>query len=126
MKMRAGGMSESSKWKKQKRSPKQPRHMVRSPSGQMDPAQSSTLSNNNLSGGAPFIEQGLSSLPATDSAGSSISSPTTTDSGLDTCSKATSREDLSDLEQCSLSANNLGPEPSSPDAHASATTLMYQ
>ncbi|XP_053291722.1 Golgi-specific brefeldin A-resistance guanine nucleotide exchange factor 1 isoform X1 [Pleuronectes platessa] len=123
LKMRAGGMSESSKWKKQKRSPKQPRHMVRSPSGQMDPAQSSTLSNNNLSGGAPFIEQGLSSLPATDSAGSSISSPTTTDSGLDTCSKATSREDLSDLEQCSLSANNLGPEPSSPDAHSEGSRV---
>ncbi|XP_060943116.1 Golgi-specific brefeldin A-resistance guanine nucleotide exchange factor 1 isoform X2 [Limanda limanda] len=123
LKMRAGGMSESSKWKKQKRSPKQPRHMVRSPSGQMDPAQSSTLSNNNLSGGVPFIEQGLSSLPASDSAGSSISSPTTTDSGLDTCSKATSREDLSDLEQCSLSANNLGPEPSSPDAHSEGSRV---
>lgn len=50
LKMRAGGMSESSKWKKQKRSPRPPRHLVRSPSGQMDPAQSSTLSNNNLSG----------------------------------------------------------------------------
>uniref|UniRef100_A0A673IVC8 Golgi-specific brefeldin A-resistance guanine nucleotide exchange factor 1 n=1 Tax=Sinocyclocheilus rhinocerous TaxID=307959 RepID=A0A673IVC8_9TELE len=37
LKMRAGGMSESSKWKKQKRSPRPPRHMVRSPSGQMDP-----------------------------------------------------------------------------------------
>lgn len=49
LKMRAGGMSESSKWKKQKRSPRPPRHMVRSPSGQMDPAQSSTLTNN-LSG----------------------------------------------------------------------------
>ncbi|XP_034463827.1 Golgi-specific brefeldin A-resistance guanine nucleotide exchange factor 1 isoform X1 [Hippoglossus hippoglossus] len=125
LKMRAGGMSESSKWKKQKRSPRPPRHMVRSPSGQMDPAQSSTLSNNNLSGGVPFIEQGLSasSLPASDSAGSSISSPTTTDSGLDTCSKATSREDLSDLEQCSLSANTLGPEPSSPDAHSEGSQV---
>uniref|UniRef100_A0A673ISE7 Golgi-specific brefeldin A-resistance guanine nucleotide exchange factor 1 n=1 Tax=Sinocyclocheilus rhinocerous TaxID=307959 RepID=A0A673ISE7_9TELE len=40
LKMRAGGMSESSKWKKQKRSPRPPRHMVRSPSGQMDPGQS--------------------------------------------------------------------------------------
>lgn len=49
LKMRAGGMSESSKWKKQKRSPRPPRHMVRSPSGQMDTGQSSTLTNN-LSG----------------------------------------------------------------------------
>ncbi|XP_038593459.1 Golgi-specific brefeldin A-resistance guanine nucleotide exchange factor 1 isoform X2 [Micropterus salmoides] len=115
LKMRAGGMSESSKWKKQKRSPRPPRHMVRSPSGQMDPSQSSTLSNNNLSGGVPFIEQGLStsSLPASDSAGSSICSPTTTDSGVDTCSKATSREDLSDLELCSSSAAT----------HSTATTL---
>ncbi|XP_056251537.1 Golgi-specific brefeldin A-resistance guanine nucleotide exchange factor 1 isoform X2 [Seriola aureovittata] len=127
LKMRAGGMSESSKWKKQKRSPRPPRHMVRSPSGQIDPTQSSTLSNNNLAGGVPFIEQGLStcSLTASDSAGSSISSPTTTDSGLETCSKATSREDLSDLEQCSSSANTLssattllGPEPNSLDAQS--------
>ncbi|XP_071758007.2 Golgi-specific brefeldin A-resistance guanine nucleotide exchange factor 1 [Centroberyx gerrardi] len=106
LKMRAGGMSESSKWKKQKRSPRPPRHMVRSSSGQMDPAQSATLSNNNLSGGVPFIEQGssASSLPASDSAGSFISSPSTTDSGLDACSKATSREDLTDLEQSSSTA----------------------
>ncbi|XP_068584148.1 Golgi-specific brefeldin A-resistance guanine nucleotide exchange factor 1 isoform X3 [Cebidichthys violaceus] len=127
LKMRAGGMSESSKWKKQKRSPRPPRHMVRSPSGQMDSTQSSTLSNNNLLGGVPFIEQGLStsSLPASDSAASSVSSPTTTDSGLDTCSKATSREDLSDLEQCNSSATTPctaatlpGPEPGSPDAQS--------
>ncbi|XP_033468828.2 Golgi-specific brefeldin A-resistance guanine nucleotide exchange factor 1 isoform X2 [Epinephelus lanceolatus] len=124
LKMRAGGMSESSKWKKQKRSPRPPRHMVRSPSGQMDATQSSTLSNNNLTGGVPFIEQGssTSSLPASESASSSISSPTTTDSGLDTCSKATSREDLSDLEQCYSSAATLSTgatlpetEPGSPD-----------
>ncbi|XP_029377816.1 Golgi-specific brefeldin A-resistance guanine nucleotide exchange factor 1 isoform X2 [Echeneis naucrates] len=125
LKMRAGGMSESSKWKKQKRSPRPPHRMVRSPSGQMDPNPSSSLSNNNLAGGVLFIEQGLSTsnLTASDSAGSSISSPTTTDSGLDTCSKATSREDLSDLEQCSSSANTLstattllGTEPHSQDA----------
>lgn len=47
--MRAGGMTESSKWKKQKRSPRPSRHMVRSPSGQMDQTQLSALSNN-LSG----------------------------------------------------------------------------
>uniref|UniRef100_A0A668AMU6 Golgi-specific brefeldin A-resistance guanine nucleotide exchange factor 1 n=1 Tax=Myripristis murdjan TaxID=586833 RepID=A0A668AMU6_9TELE len=106
LKMRAGGMSESSKWKKQKRSPRPPRHIVRSPSGQMEPSQSTTLSNNNLSGGVPFIEHGSSSssLAASDSTGSSISSPATTDSGLDTCSKATSREDLTDLEQSSSTA----------------------
>uniref|UniRef100_A0A7N6AE99 Golgi-specific brefeldin A-resistance guanine nucleotide exchange factor 1 n=1 Tax=Anabas testudineus TaxID=64144 RepID=A0A7N6AE99_ANATE len=119
LKMRAGGMGESSKWKKQKRSPKPPHHMVRSTSCQMDSTQSTTLSNNNLSGGVPFIDQGLStsSIPASDSVGSCIPSPTTTDSGLDSCSKATSREDLSDLEQCSSSATSLpGTGPGSPDA----------
>uniref|UniRef100_A0A8C2E429 Golgi-specific brefeldin A-resistance guanine nucleotide exchange factor 1 n=1 Tax=Cyprinus carpio TaxID=7962 RepID=A0A8C2E429_CYPCA len=107
LKMRAGGMSESSKWKKQKRSPRPPRHVVRSPSGQMDPGQSSTLTNN-LSGGVPFIEQhsgGSSTLPGLDSAVSSISSPTT-DSGLDTGSKTTSKEDLTDLEQSSSTATS--------------------
>ncbi|XP_071337602.1 Golgi-specific brefeldin A-resistance guanine nucleotide exchange factor 1 isoform X2 [Trachinotus anak] len=132
LKMRAGGMSESSKWKKQKRSPRPPRHMVRSPSGQLESTQPSTLSNNNLAGGVPFIEQGFpnSTVPASDSVGSSISSPTTTDSGLDTCSKATSREDLSDLEQCSSYANTpstattlLGIEPSFPDAQSEGRQL---
>ncbi|XP_056879272.1 Golgi-specific brefeldin A-resistance guanine nucleotide exchange factor 1 isoform X3 [Takifugu flavidus] len=127
LKMRAGGMSESSKWKKQKRSPRPPRHLVRSPSGQMEAAQSSTLSNNNLSGGVPFIEHGSAtpSLPPSQSAGSSISSPTTTDSGLETGSKATSREDLSDLDQCGSSAvspNRAAPlpgtEPGSPGAQS--------
>ncbi|KAK2832680.1 hypothetical protein Q5P01_016569 [Channa striata] len=106
LKMRASGMSDSSKWKKQKRSPRPPHHMVRSPSCQMDPPQSSTLTNNSLSGGVPFIEQSssTSSLPVSDSTSSSILSPTTTDSGLDSCSKATSREDLSDQEQWSSSS----------------------
>uniref|UniRef100_A0A1A7X3N0 Golgi-specific brefeldin A-resistance guanine nucleotide exchange factor 1 n=1 Tax=Iconisemion striatum TaxID=60296 RepID=A0A1A7X3N0_9TELE len=121
LKMRAGGMGESSKWKKQKRSPRPPRHMVRSSSGQMDPCQPSTLSNN-LSGGVPFIEQGVSNsgLVTSDSAASSIS---TTDSALETGSKATSREDLSDLDQCSSSATTPcstallpGTEPGSSDA----------
>ncbi|XP_062422620.1 Golgi-specific brefeldin A-resistance guanine nucleotide exchange factor 1 isoform X3 [Pungitius pungitius] len=125
LKMRAGGMSESSKWKKQKRSPRAPCHMVRSLSGQMDSTQSSTLSSNNLSGVVPFIEQGLSSSghPASDSGASPVSSPTTTDSGLDTCSKATSREDLSDLEQCNSSATTpftaaTLPEPGCPDSQS--------
>uniref|UniRef100_A0A668AMV1 Golgi-specific brefeldin A-resistance guanine nucleotide exchange factor 1 n=1 Tax=Myripristis murdjan TaxID=586833 RepID=A0A668AMV1_9TELE len=118
LKMRAGGMSESSKWKKQKRSPRPPRHIVRSPSGQMEPSQSTTLSNNNLSGGVPFIEHGSSSssLAASDSTGSSISSPATTDSGLDTCSKATSREDLTDLEQSSSTATTPSTAATTPGA----------
>ncbi|XP_007240415.3 Golgi-specific brefeldin A-resistance guanine nucleotide exchange factor 1 isoform X4 [Astyanax mexicanus] len=112
LKMRAGGMSESSKWKKQKRSPRPSRHMIRSPSGQMDQAQLTTLSNN-LSGGVPFIEQqsgSSGSLPASDSVASSISSPTT-DSGLYNCSKTTSKEDLTDLEQSSSTATTPGTAP---------------
>ncbi|XP_030628430.1 Golgi-specific brefeldin A-resistance guanine nucleotide exchange factor 1 isoform X3 [Chanos chanos] len=114
LKMRAGGMSESSKWKKQKRSPRPPRHMVRSPSGQLETPQPTTLSNN-LSGGVPFIEQqsgGSAGLPVSDSAASSISSPTT-DSGLDTYSKTTSKEDLTDLEQSSSTATTPATTPSS-------------
>ncbi|KAK1791614.1 hypothetical protein P4O66_013617 [Electrophorus voltai] len=112
LKMRAGGMSESSKWKKQKRSPRPSHHMVRSPSGQMDQAQIATLSNN-LSGGVPFIDQqGGSSavLPGSDSVASSISSPTT-DSGLYIWSKTTSKEDLTDLEQSSSAATTPGSGP---------------
>uniref|UniRef100_A0A8C7DLL5 Golgi-specific brefeldin A-resistance guanine nucleotide exchange factor 1 n=1 Tax=Oncorhynchus kisutch TaxID=8019 RepID=A0A8C7DLL5_ONCKI len=90
LKMRAGGMSESSKWKKQKRSPRPPHHMVRSASGGLEQAPPATLSHNNL----------------TDSMASSMSSPT--DSGLDTCSKATSREDLTDLDQSSSVATTPG------------------
>ncbi|KAJ3610286.1 hypothetical protein NHX12_022379 [Muraenolepis orangiensis] len=110
--MRAGGMSESSKWKKQKRSPRPPRH-----TGRGSPSQSAHLSNNNLSGGVPFLEPG-SGLTSSDSAGSSVSSPSTTDSGLDAGSKATSREDLSDLEQTGSTATTPGSEPARPDAGA--------
>uniref|UniRef100_A0AAZ3RG59 Golgi-specific brefeldin A-resistance guanine nucleotide exchange factor 1 n=1 Tax=Oncorhynchus tshawytscha TaxID=74940 RepID=A0AAZ3RG59_ONCTS len=104
LKMRAGGMSESSKWKKQKRSPRPPHHMVRSASGGLEQAPPATLSHNNLTGGDLFIEQVSLSVP--DSMASSMSSPT--DSGLDTCSKATSREDLTDLDQSSSVATTPG------------------
>uniref|UniRef100_A0A673I1V6 Golgi-specific brefeldin A-resistance guanine nucleotide exchange factor 1 n=1 Tax=Sinocyclocheilus rhinocerous TaxID=307959 RepID=A0A673I1V6_9TELE len=98
LKMRAGGMSESSKWKKQKRSPHPPqeKHVL-------SPCPHPSVS---VSDGVPFIEQhngGSSTLPGSDCAASSISSPTT-DSGLDTGSKTTSKEDLTDLEQSSSTA----------------------
>ncbi|KAK7901666.1 hypothetical protein WMY93_018435 [Mugilogobius chulae] len=98
LKMRAGGMSESSKWKKQKRSPRPAHHMVRSPSGSLD---QSALSNNNLSAGVPFLDS--APLTSSESAGS-ISSPS--DSGVDSCSKTPSREDLSELEQSSATAQS--------------------
>uniref|UniRef100_A0A3Q2XPJ0 Golgi-specific brefeldin A-resistance guanine nucleotide exchange factor 1 n=1 Tax=Hippocampus comes TaxID=109280 RepID=A0A3Q2XPJ0_HIPCM len=120
LKMRAGGMNESSKWKKQKRSPKPPRHTVSYffPNDPMLP---------NIT--APQ----RCSLPASDSAGSSVSSPTTTDSGLDSCSKATSREDLSDLDQCSLFATTPGnanplldTDPGSPNAQVSLQSYFLR
>lgn len=80
-----------------------------------------------LLGGVPFIEQGLSTsnLPTSDSAGSSIPSPSTTDSGLDSCSKTTSREDLSDLEQCNSSATTLpGTGPGSPEAQVDLSVIL--
>ncbi|MBN3324360.1 GBF1 factor, partial [Atractosteus spatula] len=119
LKMRAGGMSESSKWKKQKRSPRPPRHAVRGTSGlsEQQPASSNgapAALSNSLSGGVPFIEQssgGTSSLPVSDSVGSSISSPTT-DSGLETSSKTTSKEDLTDLDQGSSTGTTPATTPS--------------
>lgn len=57
LKMRAGGMSESSKWKKQKRLPRPPHHMVRSASGGLEQAPPATLSNNNLTGETPFSKE---------------------------------------------------------------------
>lgn len=84
-------------------------------------------------GGVPFIEQGppSSSLRASDSASSSISSPTTTDSGLDSSAKGTSREDLSDLDQCSSSATTPSStaalpatDLSSPDAQVLRPTIL--
>ncbi|XP_062374882.1 Golgi-specific brefeldin A-resistance guanine nucleotide exchange factor 1 isoform X2 [Sardina pilchardus] len=108
LKMRAGGMSESSKWKKQKRSPRPPHHMVRSASGSVD-------ASSNSQSGLPYVEQ--SGLPVSDSV-SSMSSPTT-DSGLDSGSKTTSREDLSDLEQPSSTATTpLSPASDSCTPHA--------
>lgn len=117
LKMRAGGMSDSSKWKKQKRSPRPSHHMVRSQSGNMD---QSALSNNNLSAGVPFLDSGSAGGPlrSSDSAGS-LSSPT--DSGLDMNSKTPSREDLSELEQ--NSAPGGGSEQSSTDGQSDVATV---
>ncbi|XP_035255460.1 Golgi-specific brefeldin A-resistance guanine nucleotide exchange factor 1 isoform X3 [Anguilla anguilla] len=110
LKMRAGGMSEASKWKKQKRSPRPPRHAARGASGVAEPGGPAPLSNN-LSGGVPFVEQQSTGLSVSDSV-TSISSPTT-DSGLEASSKATSKEDLTDLDQSSSTATTPATTPSS-------------
>lgn len=48
--MRAGGMSDSSKWKKQKRSPRPPRHMTRGTPGSEMPTSNGTTLSSNLTG----------------------------------------------------------------------------
>ncbi|XP_043838957.1 Golgi-specific brefeldin A-resistance guanine nucleotide exchange factor 1 isoform X3 [Dromiciops gliroides] len=101
LKMRAGGMSDSSKWKKQKRSPRPPRHVTKvtessTPNG-------ATLSSN-FTGAVPFIDASMPISSPSSEATSTAVSPST-DSGLDLSSQTTSKEDLTDLEQ----AGSLGP-----------------
>ncbi|KAM8924081.1 Golgi-specific brefeldin A-resistance guanine nucleotide exchange factor 1 [Pelodytes ibericus] len=106
LKMRAGGMSDSSKWKKQKRSPRAPRHLTKAMGG-TDPSSQQPLTNgtsltSNVTGGIPFIDasspDATSPISAASSeATSSVVSPIT-DSGLEMSSQATSKEDLSDLD----------------------------
>ncbi|XP_065602290.1 Golgi-specific brefeldin A-resistance guanine nucleotide exchange factor 1 isoform X1 [Cyrtonyx montezumae] len=95
LKMRAGGMSESSKWKKQKRSPRPPRHVTKvSPATEQPAANASNIT----ASGVTFID-----APSPSSSGSSenISSAVSpsTDSGLEMSSQTTSKEDLTDLDQ---------------------------
>uniref|UniRef100_A0A8C2UA04 Golgi brefeldin A resistant guanine nucleotide exchange factor 1 n=1 Tax=Coturnix japonica TaxID=93934 RepID=A0A8C2UA04_COTJA len=94
LKMRAGGMSESSKWKKQKRSPRPPRHVTKVSPATEQPA---TNTSNVTGSGVTFID-----APSPSSSGSSenISSAVSpaTDSGLELSSQTTSKEDLTDLD----------------------------
>ncbi|XP_065750357.1 Golgi-specific brefeldin A-resistance guanine nucleotide exchange factor 1 isoform X13 [Phocoena phocoena] len=98
LKMRAGGMSDSSKWKKQKRSPRPPRHMTKVTPGSELPTPSGTTLSSNLTGGMPFIDVPTPISSASSEAASAVVSPST-DSGLEFSSQTTSKEDLTDLEQ---------------------------
>ncbi|ERE78835.1 golgi-specific brefeldin A-resistance guanine nucleotide exchange factor 1, partial [Cricetulus griseus] len=98
LKMRAGGMSDSSKWKKQKRSPRPPRHMTRVTPGSELPAPNGATLSCNLTSGMPFIDVPSSISSASSEAASAVVSPCT-DSGLELSSQTTSKEDLTDLEQ---------------------------
>uniref|UniRef100_A0AC11ETN5 Golgi brefeldin A resistant guanine nucleotide exchange factor 1 n=1 Tax=Ovis aries TaxID=9940 RepID=A0AC11ETN5_SHEEP len=98
LKMRAGGMSDSSKWKKQKRSPRAPRHVTKVIPGSEQPASSGTTLSSNLSGGMPFIDVPTPISSASSETASAVVSPST-DSGLEFSSQTTSKEDLTDLEQ---------------------------
>ncbi|KAK2500287.1 hypothetical protein MC885_017585 [Smutsia gigantea] len=98
LKMRAGGMSDSSKWKKQKRSPRPPRHMTKLTPGSELPTSNGTTLSSNLAGGMPFIDLPTPISSASSEAASAAVSPSI-DSGLEFSSQTTSKEDLTDLEQ---------------------------
>uniref|UniRef100_A0A663LU03 Golgi-specific brefeldin A-resistance guanine nucleotide exchange factor 1 n=1 Tax=Athene cunicularia TaxID=194338 RepID=A0A663LU03_ATHCN len=97
LKMRAGGMSESSKWKKQKRSPRPPRHVTKVSPGTEPPAANAS---NTTANGVTFIDAPSPSSSGSSENVSSVVSPAT-DSGLELSSQTTSKEDLTDLEQVS-------------------------
>ncbi|XP_050815865.1 Golgi-specific brefeldin A-resistance guanine nucleotide exchange factor 1 isoform X11 [Gopherus flavomarginatus] len=116
LKMRAGGMSDSSKWKKQKRSPRPTRHATKVSPGTEQPATNGTVMPSNITDGVTFID-----APSPISSGSSenISSAVSpaTDSGLELSSQTTSKEDLTDLEQ----VNSLGLSAAMPSIEPNAT-----
>lgn len=117
LKMRAGGMSDSSKWKKQKRSPRPTRHATKVSPGTEQPATNGTVMPSNISvDGVTFID-----APSPISSGSSENTSSAvspaTDSGLELSSQTTSKEDLTDLEQI----NSLGLSAAMPSIEPSAT-----
>ncbi|KAM6330103.1 Golgi-specific brefeldin A-resistance guanine nucleotide exchange factor 1 isoform 1-T1 [Podargus strigoides] len=103
LKMRAGGMSESSKWKKQKRSPRPPRHVTKVSPGTEQPAPNAS---NIAASGVTFIDAPPSSSGSSENV-SSVVSPAT-DSGLELSSQTTSKEDLTDLDQVTSLGVNAG------------------
>ncbi|XP_072725618.1 Golgi-specific brefeldin A-resistance guanine nucleotide exchange factor 1 isoform X1 [Ciconia boyciana] len=104
LKMRAGGMSESSKWKKQKRSPRPPRHVTKvSPGTEQPAANASSIA----ASGVTFIDAPSPSSSGSSENTSSAVSPAT-DSGLELSSQTTSKEDLTDLDQVTSLGLNAG------------------
>ncbi|XP_028936567.1 Golgi-specific brefeldin A-resistance guanine nucleotide exchange factor 1 isoform X2 [Ornithorhynchus anatinus] len=118
LKMRAGGMSDSSKWKKQKRSPRPPRHATKTVPGSEPPTPNGASVTSSASGGVPFIEAPMP-IPSANSEAASVTVSPSTDSGLELSSHTTSKEDLTDLEQAGslVPGGTLGPtsEPGSPE-----------
>ncbi|XP_074882001.1 Golgi-specific brefeldin A-resistance guanine nucleotide exchange factor 1 isoform X6 [Buteo buteo] len=104
LKMRAGGMSESSKWKKQKRSPRPPRHVTKVSPGTEQPAANAS---NTTASGVTFIDAPSPSSSGSSENVSSAVSPAT-DSGLELSSQTTSKEDLTDLDQVASLGLNAG------------------
>ncbi|NXT29696.1 GBF1 factor, partial [Syrrhaptes paradoxus] len=104
LKMRAGGMSESSKWKKQKRSPRPARHVTKVSPGIEQPG--ANVSNIAASG-VTFIDAPSPGSSGSSENVSSVTSPAT-DSGLELSSQTTSKEDLTDLDQITSLGLNAG------------------
>uniref|UniRef100_A0A8C3SF09 Golgi-specific brefeldin A-resistance guanine nucleotide exchange factor 1 n=1 Tax=Chelydra serpentina TaxID=8475 RepID=A0A8C3SF09_CHESE len=120
--MRAGGMSDSSKWKKQKRSPRPPRHATKVSPGTEQPATNGTIMPSNITvDGVTFID-----APSPISSGSSENTSSAvspaTDSGLELSSQTTSKEDLTDLDQ----VNSLGLSAAMPSSEPRATEHSHQ
>ncbi|XP_053163376.1 Golgi-specific brefeldin A-resistance guanine nucleotide exchange factor 1 isoform X3 [Hemicordylus capensis] len=90
LKMRAGGMSDSSKWKKQKRLPRTSGHVSKVSQGTEQPAANGTA------GGIGFVDVPSPSSSGSSENTSSVVSPAT-DSGLELSSQLSSKEDLTDL-----------------------------
>ncbi|KAM9133463.1 Golgi-specific brefeldin A-resistance guanine nucleotide exchange factor 1 isoform 6-T6 [Pangshura tecta] len=117
LKMRAGGMSDSSKWKKQKRSPRPTRHATKVSPGTEQPATNGTVMPSNIAvDGVTFIDAASPISSGSSENTSSAVSPAT-DSGLELSSQTTSKEDLTDLEQ----VNSLGLSAAMPSIEPSAT-----
>ncbi|NXI51963.1 GBF1 factor, partial [Chloroceryle aenea] len=104
LKMRAGGMNESSKWKKQKRSPRPPRHVTKVSPGAEQPAANAS---NTTASGVTFIDAPSPSSSGSSENVSSVVSPAT-DSGLELSSQTTSKEDLTDLDHVASLGLNAG------------------
>ncbi|XP_053163380.1 Golgi-specific brefeldin A-resistance guanine nucleotide exchange factor 1 isoform X7 [Hemicordylus capensis] len=97
LKMRAGGMSDSSKWKKQKRLPRTSGHVSKVSQGTEQPAANGTgMASNLTAGGIGFVDVPSPSSSGSSENTSSVVSPAT-DSGLELSSQLSSKEDLTDL-----------------------------
>uniref|UniRef100_A0A674KCA6 Golgi-specific brefeldin A-resistance guanine nucleotide exchange factor 1 n=1 Tax=Terrapene triunguis TaxID=2587831 RepID=A0A674KCA6_9SAUR len=119
---RAGGMSDSSKWKKQKRSPRPPRHATKVSPGTEQPATNGTVMPSNITvDGVTFIDA-PSPISSGNSENTSSAVSPATDSGLELSSQTTSKEDLTDLDQ----VNSLGFSAAIPSSEPSATEHPHQ
>ncbi|NXD15099.1 GBF1 factor, partial [Nothocercus nigrocapillus] len=116
LKMRAGGMSDSSKWKRQKKSPRPPRHVTK-----VSPGTEQTNGSNITASGVTFIDAPSPSSSGSSENVSSAVSPVT-DSGVELSSQTASKEDLTDLDQM----NSLGLNAGMPANEAKVTEHQNQ